>query len=434
MHLAFCSIIVFIFVCSNQGHQTMKVAIIGAGPSGLISAKYCADAGFDYDIYEQTGAVGGTWVYTDKTDLDENDLPVHSSMYKNLRTNLPKELMTFGGFTYPEELKRSYLYQAEVLQYFENFTKHFHIDEHIKFFSYVKQIESLTNGKWLVKLLDVKSKTETEHIYNVVMVCNGHYEKPFIPDIKGASGFEGMKLHSHAYRIAEIFTGKTVLIIGGGPSGIDISRLLSKVALKVFLSHRNVIPIKLPNSVYLKPIVKEIFKNSVVFNDGTEENIDVILYCTGYEYSYPFLSKNSDIEIVNGKWVRPLYKQIVNIEHPTMAFIGIPFAVAAIPVLEVQVRFFISSLTGHFQIPSKENMLKDFQEYVTDKKSKSMYPNYMHKMGNYLEQEKYFNDLTTTANITRVPNVVNKLYKAVKDMRNLDACYKIVDSETFEKN
>lgn len=63
----------------------MKIAIIGAGGAGLSSIKHAIRYGFQCDAFEQTDKIGGTWNYTDLVGLDENNLPVHSSMYKGLR-------------------------------------------------------------------------------------------------------------------------------------------------------------------------------------------------------------------------------------------------------------------------------------------------------------------------------------------------------------
>lgn len=64
-----------------------RVAIIGGGVAGLIVARHVSARAEDYSLmlFEQTDQVGGTWVYTDRTEVDKNGLPVHSSMYKNLR-------------------------------------------------------------------------------------------------------------------------------------------------------------------------------------------------------------------------------------------------------------------------------------------------------------------------------------------------------------
>ena len=44
-------------------------------------------------VYEQSNTIGGTWVYNDKVGSDDHGIPIHSSMYKSLKTNLPKEVM-----------------------------------------------------------------------------------------------------------------------------------------------------------------------------------------------------------------------------------------------------------------------------------------------------------------------------------------------------
>lgn len=61
-----------------------KIAVIGAGITGLCAAKHAIAHGYDVTVYEQTSAIGGTWVYTDRAGTDEYGLPIHTSMYKNL--------------------------------------------------------------------------------------------------------------------------------------------------------------------------------------------------------------------------------------------------------------------------------------------------------------------------------------------------------------
>lgn len=63
----------------------MKVAIIGAGCTGLVSARYCLKNNFQCDVYEQTDKIGGIWNYMEKTGLDAYDVPILTSVYKDLR-------------------------------------------------------------------------------------------------------------------------------------------------------------------------------------------------------------------------------------------------------------------------------------------------------------------------------------------------------------
>jgi Flavin-binding monooxygenase-like len=101
-----------------------KVAIIGAGAAGLVTGYCLSDrqGKFDVTIFEQTSHVGGTWIYTETTGTDEYSLPIHSSMYKNLRTNLPKELMYFPGFPHLNELP-SFIAHEDVRFYLERFSE-----------------------------------------------------------------------------------------------------------------------------------------------------------------------------------------------------------------------------------------------------------------------------------------------------------------------
>jgi len=59
-------------------------------------------------------------------------------------------------------------------------------------------------------------------------------------------------------------------------------------------------------------------KNTVIFLDGSEEEVDALIYCTGFEYNMPFLD---DVVTVNQEHVMPIFKHIVHIEHPTLMFV-----------------------------------------------------------------------------------------------------------------
>lgn len=62
------------------------------------------------------------------------------------------------------------------------------------------------------------------------MVCNGHYNDPYMIKLEGQEKFKGEISHSHTYRKPEPFTGKRVLCIGAGPSGLDLALQISAVA------------------------------------------------------------------------------------------------------------------------------------------------------------------------------------------------------------
>lgn len=80
---------------------------------------------------------------------------------------------------------------------------------------------------------DLETKISDTEYYDVVMVCNGHNAVPYTPDIPGMNKFLGVQIHSHDYRTPERFKNMNALVIGSGPSGIDICLDVAKVANKV---------------------------------------------------------------------------------------------------------------------------------------------------------------------------------------------------------
>ena len=65
----------------------LRVCVIGAGAAGLSAARHLTSElnAFDVRVFEQSSCVGGTWVFTEDTVVDERGIPVHSSVYRNLR-------------------------------------------------------------------------------------------------------------------------------------------------------------------------------------------------------------------------------------------------------------------------------------------------------------------------------------------------------------
>lgn len=73
-----------------------------------------------------------------------------------------------------------------------------------------------------------------------------------------------------------------------------------------------------------------------VLKDNSTVTADVLLFCTGYKYVYPFLDNNAEIT-VDDDYVSPVYKHTVSVEHPSMSFIGIPDRIPIFAVCHTQV-------------------------------------------------------------------------------------------------
>ncbi|CAL7946422.1 unnamed protein product [Xylocopa violacea] len=416
----------------------MKVAVIGAGSAGLAALRHCTSGTYDTQVvcYEKTDQVGGTWVYREETGFDRYGLPIHTSMYKNLRTNLPKEVMGYPDYPVPDS-PESYLTRTQILEFLNSYCDHFNIRQYIRFLHNVELVEPSTGDrKWTVKVKDLKKNTVLTESFDAVMVCNGHYFEPSTPNLKGHLIFQGQQLHSHDYRVPDIFANKTVVVVGAGPSGMDLALDISKTAKRVYLSHhlKESIGTIFPENVVQKPDIKELTEHTVLFQDGTNEPVDVVFYCTGYKYSFPFLSEKCGVR-VDSNMVTPLWKHLISIENPTLALVGLPFYVCAFNMFDLQVRFVLQYWSGKKDFPSKADMLQEEADELRRRQEEGLQKRHFHMMG--YNQDRYYNDLANTAGITPLPPVLTKLHNE-SSMRFLDnlvhyreSRYKIIDDYNF---
>ncbi|XP_066288489.1 uncharacterized protein [Branchiostoma lanceolatum] len=418
------------------------VAVIGAGAAGLCAARHLSARPDQFvpTVYEQTDRVGGTWVYTDRVGTDEHGLPVHSSMYKNLRTNLPKEVMAFPDFPFDSSLP-SFVTHQQVLQYLEDYTDHFQLRKHIQFLTKVDTVKPVTGTDptlWEVTVSRVgePEKTTTQQ-FDAVMVCNGHFSEPYIPEITQASLFEGISLHSHEYRSPEPFVGMDVVILGAGSSGLDIALDVSRVARRVVLSHdRPMVVSELPTNLIQSPGIKSFRSRTVEFKNGEELDADAVIYCTGYNYSFPFLTPECRVFAERGR-VSPLFKHIVHTTHTTLSFIGVCARICPCPQFHLQVQFAMAVLDRSLVLPPKEDMDKEVERDYTGRLESGMAPHHAHVLGN--KQWEYHVDLARLAGCQPLSKALHSLHVGVLSDRATNLCeyrksnYSITGPETWCK-
>ncbi|XP_017090330.2 senecionine N-oxygenase [Drosophila bipectinata] len=412
-----------------------SLCIIGAGTGGLCCARHAIDSGFQTTVFELSNQIGGTWVYNEATG-SVNGIDVHSSMYENLRTNLPKEVMGFPDFEIAKN-ERSYVRSDEILDFLNQYADHFDLKKHIRFNSYVIRVAPKKN-MWQVLVKDVTTNQIEFHYFDKVMVANGHYHTPNYIKIPNMHRFKGNFMHSHDFRKRDVFQGKSVLVIGAGPSGMDLSNIISRTANRVTLSHhlKDIGTAIFFDNVNQKPDVKELDENGAFFVDGSYEKFDTIFFCTGYKYSFPFLTANSGI-YVEDNYVQDLYKQCINIMNPSISLIGLPFYVCAAQMMDLQARFILSYYKGSNVLPSKEEMQKDTQEKMEKLWSAGYRRRHAHMLGP--KQIDYFTDLANTAGIKNLKPVMTKLHNESSKCFNENLLYfrednfKLLNDEDFVK-
>ena len=158
-----------------------------------------------------------------------------------------------------------------------------------------------------------------------------------IPEVRGletyAKNFPGRVVHSKQYRSPLAYSSKKVLIIGNSASGHDLSaELVSTVRLPVYQSRRSKSRWEgdePPFGIEWKPAVREYLPDGrIVFEDGTYlDNIDTVIYCTGYNASFPFWNATANGrplwdyqagKLVNGYW-HTFFQ-----DFPTLGIVGMP--------------------------------------------------------------------------------------------------------------
>ncbi|KAF2149846.1 flavin-containing monooxygenase-like protein [Myriangium duriaei CBS 260.36] len=360
-----------------------SVAIIGGGPTGLAAAKYLlAEKHFSrIDVFEQRSAVGGVWNYNPATknvpssmpipqtspDLDINaDIPADSAispLYDLLETNIPRNLMGFSDLDWPDDTQLFPKHET-VEAYLEQYAAS--VRHLIHFSTRVSRLSPASpSSGWNLTTLS-PSGTHTAH-YDAIVVANGHYNVPHIPSFPSLSSFAarwpGTVTHSMFYKHPSSYSAKKVLLVGNAASGTDIAaQLLPYVGTLLHSSRSESFLLPTPSDVkHDVPAVARFLpeQRGVEFVNGRiETDIDAVLFCTGYLYSYPFLALPEGEEKLVGKGthVRGLYQHLFFQRDPTLAFPALPQRVIPFPVAEAQAAVLARVWAGRLALPEEGEM------------------------------------------------------------------------------
>uniref|UniRef100_A0A4P6D8U9 Flavin-containing monooxygenase n=2 Tax=Rhodnius prolixus TaxID=13249 RepID=A0A4P6D8U9_RHOPR len=344
--------------------------------------------------------------------------------------------MMFPDFPHTNKQGVSYLSAKEVLQYLNDYADHFNIHPFVKLRHHVKKISPM-GTQWKIEVIELEANREHTYMFDAVIVCNGHNSKPRFAKIKGIEYFKGRQLHSHNYREAEVFRGLRTLVVGAGPSGLDMTFELATVTDTVVLSHHTDYASKVgfPPKVILKPDLDRVTPDgSVMFKDGSLMEFDLIIHCTGYLYTYPFLAKECDIT-VEDNYVSPLYKSVININHPTMAFLAILKHTPTFYVTDLQVRYFLHTFCNPSLLPSKQEMEAELLSKEHLKAEKGLRKCDYHMVGD--DNVEYIDELCKPVGMTPIPSILLRIYfhgyeRIFSDFKNFRYnFYRITDQDKF---
>lgn len=202
--------------------QSYKVAVIGGGTAGLVTARELKREGHHVTVFEKADRVGGLWLYTSRTDsdllgLDPNREIVHASLYKSLRVNLPRQIMGFLDYPFAKKEggdQRDFPCHEEMLKFLEDFAHDFGLMELIRFGHEVVRVERVdeVSHEWVVESRTKSGWESKEEVFEAVVVCNGKHTEPRIAEFSGRDTWPGLQIHSHNYRTPQQFENKVYIL------------------------------------------------------------------------------------------------------------------------------------------------------------------------------------------------------------------------------
>jgi thioredoxin reductase len=397
-----------------------RTCVIGAGASGLPVIKALKDRGIPVTCFERTPNVGGLWCI-------DNRRYGASAAYDSLHINTDTRAMEYQDLPMPADLP-AYPGHEQIHDYFEHYVEHFGLAPCIRFGTEVQRCERLQDGRWAVTL----GGGEREE-FDALVVASGHHWDPQGPEPPPPGRFDGIQMHSHAYRNPRDpvdLTGRRVVVVGLGNSAVDIASELGSraVASRVFLVVRrgawilpkwfmgipitrlpqpqNLFPwvpwqvssfilgwvmrlqfglptdygLPLPDhrplqshptvsqdllsrighgDITVKPAIHELRGDRIAFEDGSEESVDAIIWCTGYRVSFPFFDPGF-LEVRDN--VVPLWNRTVMPGVDNLFFVGLYQPLGSImQPAELQGRVIGEYLLGNIAFPGEPQMRREME-------------------------------------------------------------------------
>lgn len=196
----------------------MNITIIGAGPSGIVSAKSALEVGLVPRVLEKESDIGGLWN------------PYSGGTWESMSTNLSRFTCMFSDFPWKENSK-DFPTKLEMYEYLNQYIEHFKLRKYIHLLSEVTNLNrNEAENKWNVQWkINGSNKSE---MCDFVIISSGFFSTNTCFQSKPET-FIGNLIYSKDYKNSEPFRNKQVTVVGGSFSGTEIACDIATVAAKV---------------------------------------------------------------------------------------------------------------------------------------------------------------------------------------------------------
>jgi dimethylaniline monooxygenase (N-oxide forming) len=199
------------------------IGIIGAGLSGIVTAKTCLEYGYKVIIFEKESELGGVWA--------------SSRRYAGVTTQNTKDTYFFSDFPMPKHFPE-WPAGDQVQSYLSAYARKFNVFPFIRF-SHEIINANFKNNAWIIR--GKKDGMSFAEQTDFLVICNGTFSDPYIPELPGMESFEnagGRIMHSTQFHSTEICRDKRILVVGYSKSGTDIVTVAADTAKSAHLVYR----------------------------------------------------------------------------------------------------------------------------------------------------------------------------------------------------
>lgn len=317
-----------------------ETLVIGAGQAGLAAGYTLQKAGLDFTLLEAGASPTGSW----------------GAYYESLTLFSPARFSSLPGMPFPGS-PNHYPKRDEVIAYLHSYAQRFHLP--IQLQTRVERIERTGQH------FRVATSTGKSYEALSIIVATGAFHRPNLPHFPGQDRFSGQILHSAAYRRPDPFRGQRVLVVGAGESAVQIAVEVAQVARVTMTSRAPLryrpqrvlgqdihfwawltgldrLPLgrfweqHAPTAVIDTGRYQEAFATGslnrrnlfqrftnagVVWEDGSQEAVDSVIFATGYHPNLGFLA---DLGALDAEG-QALHHQGISLTVPGLSYLGLNF-------------------------------------------------------------------------------------------------------------
>jgi cation diffusion facilitator CzcD-associated flavoprotein CzcO len=392
-----------------------RTCVIGAGSTGIAVAKALQERGIDFDCFELGDRVGGNWVFGNRNGV--------SSSYRSLHINTSRERMEFSDFPMPKHYP-DFPRHDHIAAYFDDYVDHFGFRDRIIFETGVERVRPSPGGGFEVTTSDGETRSYAAVVVANGHHWDPRWPEPPFPGADTFEGEQihshfykeesqlrekdvvvlGMANWALDIAVDASYHAKsTVLAARRGawivpkyvmgrpmdrPSPTDhlppaIRFPLVQKLLQTQVGRMSDYGLPEPDhkfghahptvsgrildrlahgAITVKPNIASLEGETVKFTDGTEVHADLVVYCTGYKISFPFL--DDDVVAVRDNQIR-LYRSMFHPEIENLYFPGLIQPLGAImPIAERQGVLIAESVQGRFALPPRPEMERDIDRHL----------------------------------------------------------------------